>query len=242
MLKYSKEEIFNNVKINDSIFKIVIKGKFSGKPGQFFMVRGWGNEPLLSRPISIHNIDEESIEFMYQIVGEGTKALSKLKGGDKVEITGPLGNGFDIEKIKGKVAIVAGGIGVAPMNCLIKSLKGCDVTAYYGFRSDVFSIDGIKDFVSDLKISTEDGSVGYKGYITDIFMPEKYDLVLCCGPEIMMNKVIDMCKEKNTMIYVTLEKHMACGIGACLVCTCKTKDGNKRTCVDGPVFNGFDLL
>ncbi|MGE5628484.1 MAG: dihydroorotate dehydrogenase electron transfer subunit [Solirubrobacterales bacterium] len=242
MLKYSKEKIFDNIKINDTIYNIVLRGEFSGTPGQFYMLRSWNNEPLLSRPISIHNIDSNSIEFMYQVVGEGTRALSRLKPGDELEITGPLGNGFDIDNIKGKVAVIAGGIGTAPMQAVIKSLKNCEIDAYYGFRDKVFCTDEIKDTVNQLNISTEDGSTGHKGYITEIFNPEKYDVVLCCGPEVMMNKVIDMCREKNVKVYVTLETHMACGVGACLVCTCKTKDGNKRTCKEGPVFNGFDLL
>jgi dihydroorotate dehydrogenase electron transfer subunit len=242
MLKYSKEKVFDNVKINETIFKIIIKGSFSGKPGQFYMLRGWGGEPLLARPISIHNIDCDAIEFMYQTAGEGTRLLSMLKPGDALEITGPLGNGFDIDNIKGKVAVVAGGIGTAPMNCVIKKLQHCDITACYGFRDSLFGIDEIKHYVKELKISTEDGSFGHKGYVTDLLKPENYDMVLCCGPEIMMNKVIEMCREKNVPVYVTLEKHMACGIGACLVCTCKTKEGNKRTCKDGPVFNGYDLV
>lgn len=241
-LKYSKETIYENIKINDSTYKIVIKGDFSGVPGQFYMLRGWSNEPLLSRPISIHNLYEDRIEFMYQIVGEGTKVLSKLKIGDELEITGPLGNGFDVDKINGKIAVVAGGIGTAPMCYLIKELKEKKITAYYGFRDNVYDLQEITDIVEEIKISTENGSKGYKGYITDIFKPELYDVVLCCGPEIMMNKVIEMCKDKNVSIYVTLEKHMACGIGACLVCTCRTKSGNKRACKDGPVFNGLDLV
>lgn len=242
MLKYSKEKIYENVRINDSTYKIVLKGNFSGVPGQFYMLKSWKNEPLLSRPISIHNLYEDKIEFMYQVVGEGTEVLSKLQFGDELEITGPLGNGFDIDNISGKIAVVAGGIGTAPMSYLVKKLKSDNITAYYGFRNKVYNIDEIQGYVKEIKISTEDGSKGHKGYITDIFKPELYDVVLCCGPEVMMNKVIDMCKDKNVNIYVTLEKHMACGVGACLVCTCKTKEGNKRTCKDGPVFNGLDLL
>jgi dihydroorotate dehydrogenase electron transfer subunit len=241
-LKYSKEKVYENIKINDSIYKIVLKGSFSGLPGQFYMLRSWKNEPLLSRPISIHNLYEDKIEFMYQVVGEGTEALSRLKSGDALEMTGPLGNGFAIDKISGKIAVVAGGIGTAPMCHLIKQLKGRNITAYYGFRDKVYGLEEIESFVKDVKISTEDGSAGHKGYVTDILKPELYDVVLCCGPEIMMNKVINMCRDKNVSIYVTLEKHMACGIGVCLVCTCKTKNGNKRACKDGPVFNGLDLL
>jgi dihydroorotate dehydrogenase electron transfer subunit len=241
-LTYSKEKIAENIKINDSTYKIVLNGKFEGKPGQFYMLRGWGSEPLLSRPISINNLYDDSIEFMYQVVGEGTGILRSLRPGDGLEITGPLGNGFDIDNIKGKVAVVAGGIGTAPMSFVVKSLENSEVTAFYGFRDQVFGIEGIDKHVKELNISTEDGSTGHKGYVTDMFRPELFDVVLCCGPEVMMKKVVDMCREKNVDIYASMEKHMACGIGACLVCTCKTTVGNKRACKDGPVFKGEDLI
>ena len=100
----------------------------------------------------------------------------------------------------------------------------------------------IKEYVTNINISTETGSEGYKGYVTDLFKPENYDVVLCCGPEVMMNKVIKMCNDKKIPLYVSMEKHMACGIGACLVCTCKTINGNRRTCKDGPVFLGSEVI
>lgn len=242
-LSYVKKYVYENIKINDSIFKLIIKGSFEGKPGQFYMLRAWEGEPLLSRPISIHNLYGDRIEFLFQVVGEGTEKLKKLRPGDCIELTGPLGNGFDVDNIKGKAAVVAGGIGTAPMSYLIKSLgENCEISAYYGFKNNVFCTDEIKPFVKSLKISTEDGSLGHKGYVTEMLEPESYDVVLCCGPEIMMKKVVDMCLRENVKVYVSMEKHMACGVGACLVCTCSTKSGNKRTCKDGPVFNGADVI
>lgn len=241
-LTYSREKIAENIKINNSTYRIVLKGKFEGKPGQFYMLRGWAAEPLLSRPISINNLYGDSIEFMYQVVGEGTRILRSLRPGDELEITGPLGNGFDIDSIKGRVAVVAGGIGTAPMSYVVKSLKNCEVTAFYGFRDQVYCTEEIEGHVKELNISTEDGSTGHKGYVTDMLKPELFDVVLCCGPEVMMKKVVDMCREKNVDIYASMEKHMACGLGACLVCTCKTTSGNKRACKEGPVFKGEDLI
>ena len=113
---------------------------------------------------------------------------------------------------------------------------------YCGFRNKSYLIDEIKRYVTNINISTETGSEGHKGYVTDLFNPENYDVVLCCGPEVMMNKVIKMCNDKKVTLYVSMEKHMACGIGACLVCTCKTIIGNKRTCKDGPVFLGSEVI
>ena len=140
------------------------------------------------------------------------------------------------------MAIVAGGIGIAPMNYLIKQIKNCEIDLYAGFRDVNYSLDELGKYVKSVYIATESGNKGHKGYITEILQVENYDLVLCCGPEIMMKKVVDMCSEKNINVYVSMEKRMACGIGACLVCTCKTKEGNKRSCKDGPVFNGRDLI
>lgn len=240
--EYRECKVISNNEISRGIFRLSVEGKFSGKPGQFYMLRCWDNEPILWRPISIHNITSNSIEFAYQLVGQGTNLLSKLKVSEKVKLIGPLGNGFDVENIRGKVAIVSGGIGVAPMRYLVESIKDAEAEVFAGFRDEVYGLDEIIASGVNVKVSTEDGSEGHKGYVTELFNPEDYDLVLCCGPEIMMYKVVNMCKEVGTKIYISEEKKMACGIGACLVCTCKTVNGNKRTCKDGPVFSGEDLV
>lgn len=240
--KYTVEKVYENIKVEDGMYKLTIKGKFNVKPGQFYLLRAWDMEPVLSRPISVHFVDDEKISFLYAVVGRGTKILSQLEAGDEIKITGPLGNGFDIEKITGNVAIVCGGIGTAPMVYLASQLKGCNVDFYAGFRTVSKTVDNVEKYVNSLKLSTEDGSIGHKGYVTDLLKPEDYDMVLCCGPEVMMYKVIKMCEDTKTPVYVSMEKKMACGIGACLVCTCKTKDGRKRTCKEGPVFLGSELI
>ncbi|MDW8801184.1 dihydroorotate dehydrogenase electron transfer subunit [Clostridium sp. A1-XYC3] len=233
--------VYENVQITDGIYRLVVKGNFNGNPGQFYMLRSWENEPLLGRPISINEISEEKITFLYQVYGEGTKLLSEVTEGNKIQLMGPLGNGFDIEKIKGKVAIVTGGIGVAPMLYAAERLEDCEIDLYAGFREETYGLQEFKKYVKSIQVSTENGKEGHRGYITEVFSPGNYDMVLCCGPEIMMNKVVKVCNEANVTSYVSMEKHMACGIGACLVCTCKTRNGNKRTCKDGPVFLGSDL-
>lgn len=241
---YTENKVIENIEVSNGIYKLKVEGNFKANPGQFYMIRSWEDEPLLSRPVSIHNISEDgrNIEFLYAVVGKGTEFLKRLKSNDKLKLMGPLGNGFNIDEAnKGKVAIVCGGIGIAPMNYVISKLKNAEISLFAGFKNEVYGIDNIEEFIKELNISTEDGSRGYKGFITDIFNPQEFDLVLCCGPEIMMNKVIKVCRESNTKVYISQEKKMACGIGACLVCTCKTKTGNKRTCKDGPVFLGDDI-
>lgn len=240
--KYLVEKVYSNKKIDEDIYEISIKGKFEGLPGQFYMLRAWDREPALSRPISINNIDGDKITFLYRVFGRGTEILSKLKVDDEIKITGPLGNGFDIEKIKGKVAIVAGGIGIAPMRYLINKLEGCNIDLHVGFRNKSRTVDNVEKNVNNFYLSTENGYAGHKGYVTDLLKVENYDMVLCCGPEVMMTKVVEMCRDKKVPVYVSMENRMACGIGACLVCTCKTKSGRKRSCKEGPVFLGEELV
>jgi dihydroorotate dehydrogenase electron transfer subunit len=240
-LIYSKEKVIENIEAAPGIFKLKVQGDFQAKPGQFYMLKAWEDGLILPRPISVHDVDEEGISFLYAAAGKGTKILSKLKKNDEIDIMGPLGNGYQVESIKGKVAIVAGGIGIAPMNYLVKSLKGCEIDLFAGFRDCSYSTDEIKGNVNSVNIATETGKIGYRGFVTDLLKPEEYELVICCGPGVMMKKVVDMCIKKQVEVYVSMESRMACGLGACLVCTCKTKEGNKRTCKDGPVFNGKDL-
>jgi dihydroorotate dehydrogenase electron transfer subunit len=238
----SVEKTYENVEISEGVYMLSIMGKFNVKPGQFFMLKIGDKEPLLPRPISVYDVATDKISFLYQIVGEGTKLLSKLKGNDEIQLMGPLGNGFDVEKIKGNIAVVSGGIGIAPLIYLIKKLTDCKIDLYAGFRTVDYSVDTVSKYVNETYISTESGDIGHKGYVTDLINPQKYNTVICCGPEIMMKKVVRSCNDVNVPVYVSMESHMACGIGACLVCTCKTVEGNKRTCKDGPVFLGKDLI
>lgn len=241
-ISYGQHIVLSNKQVSGGIYKLTISGRFKGAPGQFYMLKCSNEGALLPRPISIYDIDENSITFLYNVVGKGTKALCKLAEGNSIELHGPLGNGFNVGSLDGKVAIVTGGIGIAPMLYTVKSINGCTIDLYSGFRSSIYEVENFKEYVNKVVISTESGETGSKGYITNFLKPEDYDVVLCCGPEVMMNRVILMCREKKVPVYVSMEKHMACGVGACLVCTCKTKAGNKRTCKDGPVFLGEEVL
>jgi dihydroorotate dehydrogenase electron transfer subunit len=240
-LKYEGCKIISNEEIAKGIYKLHVAGSFSVKPGQFFMLSGWEGYNLLPRPISVHDVDERGIHFLYMSKGKGTKLISQLRVGEDIKVLGPLGNGFEVEKIKGKIAVVTGGIGIAPMNYLVKSLKDCKVDIYCGFREELYGLEEINKYINIVNIATDTGTVGHHGFVTDIFRPESYDMVLCCGPEAMMKKVAEKCREHSVPVYLSMEKFMACGMGACLVCTCKTIFGNKRTCVEGPVFSGEEL-
>ncbi|WP_294401778.1 dihydroorotate dehydrogenase electron transfer subunit [uncultured Clostridium sp.] len=241
-ITYRSAKVLSNNEISKDIYKLVVEDTSEIKAGQFYMLKLNG-ATLLPRPISICEKDGDKLTFLYAVVGNGTKEFSKLRENDQISLTGPLGNGFNLEKDYGKVALVSGGIGTAPMFELAKRLRARNsnqvIDLYSGFRDDIYLIDDFKPYVNDIKVSTNTGKHGHKGFVTDLLEVENYDTVLCCGPEVMMKKVVEMCKEKNVRVYVSMEKHMACGVGACLVCTCKTKDGNKRTCKDGPVFDGY---
>ena len=247
-MNYTKAKILSNIEISTGIYKMVVEDLNKVNSGQFYMLKHQGST-LLPRPISVCEKQENSIVFVYAVVGTGTYEFSSLREGESIELIGPLGNGFDVDKKYDKVALVSGGIGIAPMLELSKKLRqnntDIKMDLYAGFRDDIYLTDEIGQYTNEVYISTDTGKQGHKGFVTDLLEVKNYDTVLCCGPEIMMKKVIDMCKENNIKscdktvnVYVSMEKHMACGVGACLVCTCKTKDGNKRTCKDGPVFDG----
>jgi dihydroorotate dehydrogenase electron transfer subunit len=241
-LKYTTGKVLSNAEVSKGIFKLYIEGNFNVKPGQFYMISAWEGEALLPRPISIHEVNEKGIYFLYEAKGKGTKILSKLNENDRVQLLGPLGNGFEIDKIKGRIAIVSGGMGIAPMKQLVKSLHSCKVDLYCGFRDENYGLEELERYTKNIYIATESGNIGYKGYVTDNFNASKYDMVLCCGPEPMMIKLMEVCRRYQVPIYVSMERFMACGLGACLVCTCSTINGNKRTCKEGPVFLGEELM
>src|SRR3712207_2636115 len=224
--------VLENDYLGDGMYLLKVGGKFEARMGQFYMLRAWDQFPLLSRPISIYRIENDSISFLYKLVGTGTSKISNLRSGDFIKMEGPYGNGF--EKVSGRVALVGGGIGIAPLFMVAEEIRGCD--AYLGFREMPILEEEFGSVTNNVYTTSGDT------LITDILNVEKYDYILACGPTPMLKKLVDMTENTKTRIQVSLENHMACGVGACLVCTCKTKTGNKKTCKDGPVFWGEDVI
>lgn len=171
---------------------MVVEDNNEVKPGQFYMLK-LGGQTLLPRPISVCEKNEGTITFLYAVVGNGTKEYVSLEKGDYINLTGPLGNGFNVYEKLGRVALVSGGIGTAPMLEVAKKLKennnAYKLDLYAGFRDEIYLIDEIKNYVDGAYISTNSGKYGHKGFITEILNVEEYDTVLCCGPEIMMKKL-----------------------------------------------------
>lgn len=222
--------IRSNTCLSPLIYKMTLDFTGVVLPGQFFMLRAWDKDPLLSRPISVHDYEEGKLSFLYQVVGKGTKILAGLKSGDDLTLQGPYGNGFP--EIKGDLCVVGGGIGIAPLYYLVKQYKeknpGGSCRVYLGFREDSYCVEAYQAIADEVILD-----IG--GIITNALKIRPKEVVMTCGPEIMMASVAKAVPVENP-VYVSMEAHMACGIGACLGCTCETKSGNKKVCKDGPVF------
>ena len=167
--------------------------------------------------------------------------ITEKRAGDSVELTGPAGVGFPVEELKGKIAVVSGGIGIAPLLLAVKNLSGCQVVLCCGFRDKSYCLDAFRPYVGEIRIATDSGREGQKGFVTELLDPADFDAVITCGPEPMMEKLARACMAKKVPCYVSMERHMACGIGACLGCTHHTAHGAKCICKDGPVFKGEDI-
>lgn len=229
-------KVIENIRIDSTYYLLKTDLKMDVLPGQFFMLRAWGTYPTLSRPISIFDASE-NLEFLYEVVGEGTEIFSKLKQGDNIKVEGPYGNSFNTEDIS-EISLVGGGVGIAPFYYVSKVLKeknkNIKIDLYLGERENQEIEKSLLDLDVNLKIKKG-------GMITDILEFDK-KLIYTCGPDIMMKNVTKMAIENNCEVYVSLDKRMGCGVGACLSCTCKTTSGNKRSCKEGPIFKGEDII
>lgn len=221
------------------------------KPGQFIHIRvRQGSEFMLRRPISVADVDLEAKKLIviFKVFGEGTKVLSHLKTGDLIDIMVPLGNPYPIENLEiDRALLIGGGVGVPPLYYLAKSLvqKGIEVTTIIGFQSQE-EIFYQKEFESlgNVYVTTDDGSYGRQGYVTDVLKHEKlnFDYYFSCGPEPMLRNVKKYLHYFPG--YISLEERMGCGIGACYACVVKSADGKeyKKICTDGPVFKASEVM
>ena len=218
------------------------------KAGQFISLYTGEGSKLLPRPISLCEIDSENsrLRIVYRVTGAktGTEIFSQMKEGDRVEVLGPLGNGFPLEEAQGKkVFLMGGGIGIPPMVETAKQIAG-DVTVIAGYRDELFLTEELEK-AGHLYVATEDGSAGTRGNVMDAIREHhlKADVIFACGPTPMLRAIKAYAEEEKIPCWISMEEKMACGVGACLACVCKSKevDGhshvhNKRICKDGPVF------
>jgi dihydroorotate dehydrogenase electron transfer subunit len=212
------------------------------KPGQFYMVAaGQFPEPLLKRPFCfLKQSPSGSILILYRVTGKGTALLRDMRQGTTLDLIGPLGNGWPEHEGGYTPVIVAGGTGIASVFPLIESSNKESIVVY-GTRSidDRILYNELSISTQNLYTCTDDGSCGTQGNVLDMLhdieIPTK-SIIYTCGPEVMTRAVAEFAQERGIKGYVSLEEHMACGIGACMGCVCKTPDGYKRVCKEGPVF------
>lgn len=222
------------------------------KPGQFIGVYPKDKSTLLPRPISICEVDKvkKALRIVYRIAGAGTGEFSTYQAGDEVAILGTLGNGFPIEEATGKkVFLIGGGIGVPPILEMAKQMDA-DKQILLGYRdSDLFLKQDFEPH-GTVFVATEDGSVGTKGNVMDAIAANglKADMIYACGPMPMLRAIKAYAEKEGIKAYISLEEHMACGVGACLGCVVKTKEvdhhshvNNARICTDGPVFDAQEV-
>ncbi|OGW58260.1 MAG: hypothetical protein A3D21_07060 [Nitrospirae bacterium RIFCSPHIGHO2_02_FULL_42_12] len=259
--------IASNSCIKGPYYRIVLNppSKVNITPGQFLMLRPAtpcnSYDPLLPRPFSIHRVDQSgNIEILYKVVGRVTTILSMIVEGDEVDILGPLGNGFPVnrEVVGDNILIIAGGIGAAPIIGLGETLRtnypDRPIVIILGGRgeADLLCVEDLKKTAAEVIITTNDGSVGIKGYVTDAleeYLSRRCDpglrtTVYACGPSPMLQKISEITgTRRNIETYFSLEANMACGIGLCMGCAVKRRDrGYYLVCKDGPVFRGDTIV
>jgi len=278
-MKQIQVKILKNERIADGFYRMRVASSFlamKAKPGQFVEVRcSAGTDPLLRRPLGIHRIVKGGIELLYEVVGRGTELLSYMKPGSELDVIGPLGSGFTIDRQTGKQAnrqtiIVAGGNGVAPLLSLAESLAYSVERIAYREKQKIQVLIGaktkshiicdkeFKKLGCEVLITTEDGSYGKKGLVTDslsgILRNTQYAIrntqIYACGPTGMLKAVAEIARGNRIPCQVSLEERMACGVGVCLGCPVRVKtlhasrstlNEYKMVCKDGPVFNAEEI-
>jgi dihydroorotate dehydrogenase electron transfer subunit len=256
-------KLLSNDRISESYYRIGFECRQiaeKARPGQFLMVRvlqsQW--EHMLSRPFSFCDVSGDRIELLFNVVGKGTRSLAETKVGGGLEVIGPLGNGFSFEGVSDAI-LVGGGMGIAPLPFLASELRkskdSMKMTVLLGARTAA-SLCLQETFVklgAEVRVATDDGSAGHKGLVTELLeeslkMSSDTGRVLyACGPEPMLRTVARLTREWGLRCELSVEERMACGVGACMSCACKTRDENgivhyQRVCTEGPVFNAAELV
>ncbi len=244
MLKQDIYTVRSNKKLADNTYEMILSGDVSAfnAAGQFVNIKLDGF--YLRRPISVCDINENSLTIIYKAVGKGTEKMALMQEGEELDILTGLGNGYDLSLSGDKPLLIGGGAGVPPMYYLAKKLKeeNKDITVILGFntKSEVFYKEEFEKLGAKVIVATADGSDGVKGFVTDaIETLNDYTYFYTCGPEPMLHAVYDKTKTSGQFSF---EERMGCGFGACMGCSCKTKYANKRICKDGPVLVKEEII
>ncbi len=249
-MKYDVRQypLMSNNEIADGIFDMRLKYDNESLPascGQFAHI--YVPSKTLRRPISICDVENGTMRLVYQVKGEGTKILSQMKKGESVDVLGPVGNGFRIEKGK-RYCLIGGGIGVPPMLYTARQTENPLVITGFRTKSLVILQEDFENTGAELVLVTDDGSAGEKGFVTDALKQraDEFDEVCACGPTPMLKAVAQLCRELGKPCQVSLEERMACGIGACLGCAVRVRKNGEEVmqhvCKNGPVFDGEEVV
>lgn len=251
-----KARIVKQEEIGNGIFSMWLQTEWiaaAAKPGQFLSVYSNDKSRMLPRPISICETEKETgqLRIVYRVAGKGTEEFSGYSEGEMLEILGPLGNGFPLERMskEKKAFLIGGGIGIPPMLQLSKELEG-EKQIILGYRDSLLFLKEDLERYGQVFIASEDGSAGTKGNVLDAVRENalEADVIYACGPTPMLRALKAYAKEQGIECWLSLEEKMACGIGACLACVCKSKEvddhskvHNKRVCKEGPVFLSTEI-
>lgn len=233
-------EIESNRRIAEKTYEMKLCGDVSeiSYPGQFvnFRLKGF----FLRRPISVCDFQGDKLTVIYKVVGNGTEKMSRMKPGENIDTLTGLGNGYRVENAGENPLLVGGGAGVPPLYALAKRLKNPTVVMGFNTADEIFYKEEFEKIGAKVYISTADGSVGTKGFVTDVIKTlGDFSYVYTCGPKPMLRAVYDVCSCGGEFSF---EERMGCGFGACMGCSCKTKYGNKRICKDGPVLLKEEII
>lgn len=221
------------------------------RPGQFIHLRiSRDAEFILRRPFSVHRASGDRVEILYQVFGRGTRALSEAERGIEMDLVGPLGTGWSIPGGTDHALVVAGGLGAAPMGMLVEALAAQGVATAVALGAPnaerLLARDLFEEHARRVTVATDDGSAGVRGLVTTLveglIADDRPDVLYACGPEVMQRVVAAQAAAAGVPCQVSLERLMACGVGACLSCVVSTTSGLKRACVDGPVFDAGEVL
>ena len=228
--------VIENKALTESVYQMKLQGDVSDvtASGQFVNILLEGL--YLRRPISVCDCERGLLTIVYKVVGKGTEQMSRMKGGEVLDVLTGLGNGYDLTLAGQEPLLLGGGVGVPPMFLLAKKLiaMGKKVTVILGFntKSEIFYEEEFKAIGARVIVATADGSYGVKGFVTDAMKDLSYSYFYTCGPEPMLKAVY---KASGTEGQFSFEERMGCGFGACMGCSCKTVTGYKRICKDGPI-------
>ena len=251
-MKQGLYKVTENIQLTPTTWRMKLEGDVSSitAPGQFINIKLDGH--FLRRPISVCDVGEGEVTIIYKVLGKGSEEMTQLSPGASLDVLTGLGNGYDVTCAGDRPLLIGGGVGIPPLYLTAKLLigSGRDVSVILGFNNveEMYYVDEFKALGCDVIIATADGSFGAKGFVTDAFdvltdHGEGFTHFYTCGPGPMLKAVYKkVCEEAGISGQMSFEERMGCGFGACMGCSMKTKNGNKRVCKDGPVFKAEEVV